>query len=194
MVKAWRGGVRGGGAGEDATGDAVRAAGDERTHGGDVLVEIFVLRDGGAARRRGGETEDESLAAQMRMLRLRVPRYFHPNGVAARATNARADEQTDDAAGDGGFRARVALGGGDGGRSGEPIAVVRDRDDGPCTGELGDGALGAVEDDVPAFDDGTREDDESTLETRCTNARLISSARSFPWTISTTFDEGDFSA
>jgi hypothetical protein len=26
-----------------------------------------------------------------------VPRYFHPNGVAARATNARANEQTDDA-------------------------------------------------------------------------------------------------
>ena len=50
-----------------------------------------------AQRAAGGETEDESLAAQMRMLRLRVPRYFHPNGVAARATNARANEQTDDA-------------------------------------------------------------------------------------------------
>lgn len=39
------------------------------------------------------EDEDESLARQMRMLRLRVPRYFHPNGAATRATHEREEER-----------------------------------------------------------------------------------------------------
>lgn len=41
------------------------------------------------------ESEDESLAQQMRMLRLRVPRYFHPNGAATLATR---EEEPDESA------------------------------------------------------------------------------------------------
>jgi hypothetical protein len=41
---------------------------------------------------------DDGLSRQMRMLRLRTPRYFHPNGCAARATNESLDERDESAA------------------------------------------------------------------------------------------------
>jgi hypothetical protein len=64
---------------------------NERT--GETYALRYLFSAIEAQRAVGRDAEDESLETQMRMLRLRVPRYFHPNGVAARTPRETTEDE-----------------------------------------------------------------------------------------------------